>query len=349
MTEQTPLPAPEPLSPASIAPQSVHRRNVVPWFYALGFLILATAIFYLWQYPNSPGETVGETSARHELDQRLAEIGARLDHLEQQPAPDLGKIAARVDALEHRPAPDLGKITPRLDALEQRPSPDSGKIASRVDALEGRATDQAQFANRLDTLSRRFESLSGHEQANIDAKTEELSAVTTSLAALEARVGNLEAIAKRLNRVAQLQEASFALASGRPIGELPDVPEALARYAHTAPPTEADLRLRFTQSEQAALAASQSDDQGQPFVGRVLEKAQGLITIRRGGDVMVGSSSEVTLSRARTALSAGDIAGAVAAVETLGGQPGRAMASWLADARALLDARSSLALMAAQA
>jgi hypothetical protein len=191
--------------------------------------------------------------------------------------------------------------------------------------------------------------LSGHDQTNIDTTKEQISALTTRLNALEANAGDLEAITKRLSRLARLQEAFFALASGRPIGDLPDAPEVLARYSHAAPPTEADLRLRFPRAEQAALAANQSDERNQPFIGRVWEKAQGLITIRRGDEVMVGNPSEVILNRARTALDAGDLVGAATAVETLNGQPAQAMAKWLADAKALVDARAALAQLAAQA
>jgi hypothetical protein len=349
MTEQTLLPPSDPPPIASVTTRTTARRNVVPWFYALGFLILAVAIFYLWEYPTSPAETAGEASALHELDQHLADIGARLDHLEQQPLPDLGKIIARVDALEHRPPPDFGKITPRIDALEQRLSPDLGKITARVDALESRVADQAQLASRIDTLSGRIESLSGRDQTNGDAAKEQISALTSRLIALEANAGNLETITKRLSRVARLQEAFFALESGRPIGDLPEAPEVLARYSHIAPPTEADLRLRFPQAEQAALEAGQSEELNQPFVGRVWEKAQGLITIRRGDEVMVGNPCEVILNRARTALDAGDIVRAITAVESLSGRPSQAMAKWLADAKALVDARSALAQLAAQA
>src|SRR6202012_763492 len=166
------------------------------------------------------------------------------------------------------------------------------------------------------------------------------------VAAVESNAVNFEAVIKRLNRIARLQEASFALASGRPIGDLPNAPAALARYAQVAPPTEAQLRLRFPRDEQAALAAKQPDDTSAPFMDRVWERAQGLITIRRGDDVVVGNPSAVALSRARAALDAGDLAGAVAAIDTLKGAPARAMASWLADAKALLGARSALADMA---
>ena len=46
---------------------------------------------------------------------------------------------------------------------------------------------------------------------------------------------------------------------------------------------------------------------------------------------------------------AGDLTAAVKAVETLKGEPALAMADWLADAKALLSARSALAAMADKA
>jgi hypothetical protein len=61
---------------------------------------------------------------------------------------------------------------------------------------------------------------------------------------------------------------------------------------------------------------------------------------------VVGNPSAVALSRAQVALEAGDLTGAVAAVDTLKGAPAGAMARWVADAKALLGARSALADMA---
>ena len=57
MTEQIPSSTSSRLSPtASVTSPTPARRNVVQWFYALGFLILAAAIIYLWQYPSTLGE-----------------------------------------------------------------------------------------------------------------------------------------------------------------------------------------------------------------------------------------------------------------------------------------------------
>ena len=71
------------------------------------------------------------------------------------------------------------------------------------------------------------------------------------------------------------------------------------------------------------------------------------MTVRQGDRVLVGDSAAGVLARARNALDAGDLAGAVAAVSTLSGPPAAAMAGWRADAQAVLDARAGLAAMAA--
>lgn len=309
MTEQPLLPAPDETSGPIAVPQAPPRRNLGPWLYGLGFLLLAGTIFYVWQYPN----TSGESSAMQAAEQRLSDIDVRISRLEQHPTQDVGKITARLDA------------------------------------LDGRMADQTQLASRMDTLSGRIEALSGRDQAGIDAGKRQLDALTSRVTAAEENANSLAVVSKRLNRIAKLQEASFALASGRPIGDLPNAPAALTRYAHTAPPTETQLRLRFPAAEQAALATKQPDNSDAPFLDRVWDRAQGLVTIRRGDEVVVGNPTTIILNQAQVALDAGDLAGAVASVERLKGQPGQAIAGWLADAKALLTARSALADMADQA
>jgi hypothetical protein len=313
MTDQPLLPPAEnPPERVAVEPK-IPPRDLVPWFYALGFLVLAFAVFYLWQYPSMPGEAADANPAIHAIEQRLSDIDARVTR------------------------------------LEQRPTADWEKIATRVDALDGRVANQTQLASRLDALSGRIESLSSRDQVSLDSTKQQLDSLVSQVATVQASSGNLDAIVKRLNRIARIQAASLALAAGRPLGDLRDAPEPLAHFAHTAPPTEAQLRLRFQRDEQAALAARQPDDSNRPFIGRVWERAQGLITIRRGDDIVVGNPSAAALTRAQAALDTGDLTGAVSAVEVLKGQPEQAMANWLADAKALLNARSALANMADQA
>jgi hypothetical protein len=197
-------------------------------------------------------------------------------------------------------------------------------------------------------LSGRIEALSGRDQAGVDAFKQQIDALTSRVATVEAATADLDGVTKRLKRIARLQEASFALASGRPIGDLPNAPEALKRFAHTPPPTEAQLRLRFPAAAQAALAAKQTSEGTAPLVDRVWARAQGLITIRHGDTVVVGNSSAIIVNSAQAALDAGDLAGAITALDALKGPPEQAMVSWVADAKALLSARSTLADMSDQ-
>jgi inner membrane protein len=323
MTELETLPPSDPPPEATIVAPKPPRRDLVPWFYAIGFVVLVGAIFYLWQYPSVPNEAPASVAARQAADQRLDDIDARLNRL-----PD---IEARLARIEQRPVPDLGKIT------------------ARMDALEGRVADQTQLGGRMDAISGRIESLSGRQQTDFDAAKQQIGTLGNRLAALEANAGGLDATSKRLSRITRLQEASVALASGRPLGDLPNAPEVLAHYAQVAPPTEAQLRLDFAAAEKVALAAKQPNETEVPFIDRAWDRAQSLITIRRGDDLLVGTPSATTLNQAKTALDAGDLAGAVAAVESLKGPPAQAMASWLGDAKALLDVRSALAAMADKA
>lgn len=313
MTEPTLLAPPEDMPEPVVAPPRRQQRDVVPWLYGLGFIILAVAIFYLWQFPSAPRETEADSPALRAATQQVADMDARLSR------------------------------------IEQRPTPNFGQLIARVDAVDGRVADQTQLASRLDTLSGRIESLSGRDQTGIDATGQKIDALATRVAALEANADAIQTAAKRLNRIARLQEASFALESGRPVGDVPGAPEALARFAHTAPPTEASLRLRFAPAEQAALAARQPNAAGVPLVDRVLQRAQSLVTIKRGDEVVVGSSSAIALSRAQSALDLGDLPTAVAAVSALTGEPADAMANWLEDAKALLSARAALDQMADKA
>ena len=89
------------------------------------------------------------------------------------------------------------------------------------------------------------------------------------------------------------------------------------------------------------------DTEGKPLLTRLWAEAQDLVTIRQGDRVLVGDPAAGVLEHARIALEAGDLAAAVAEVGTLQGAAAQAMAAWLAQARALLDARAALAGWAA--
>ena len=181
-----------------------------------------------------------------------------------------------------------------------------------------------------------------------DSLAPRLTADEARLATLEKTAGADAQLADRAARIARVQAAFIALSVGQPLGDLPGAPPALARYATTAPPTEAALRLAFPAAAQAALAADQPAPAGEPFLRRVWAEAQDLVTIRQGEHVLLGDPAAGVLAHAQTALDAGDLAGAVAAVATLTGPAAQALAPWLDQARGLLAARAALAALAAQ-
>jgi hypothetical protein len=318
MTDQPALPAPEPTFVDSGPPPTAarrERRDWFPWIYALGFLILAVAIGYVWQNPNTPVDSGANASDMRALVQRSDALDTRLGHLEQQPNPPS--------------AADLGKI------------------AARLDALEGRISDQTQLSSRLDAVSGRIEALSGRDQTGLATTQQQLDSVAARTAALEHSAGDLGSLANRVERLARIEAAVVALASGQPLGDLPGAPPALSRYAHAAPPTVAQLRLAFSEMERSALAASQSNSGSGAFIDRVWERAESLVTVRQGDDVIVGDTSAVVLNHAYTEVEAGDLEGAVRAMATLNPLALHAAAGWLSDAKALIDARSALADMIA--
>ena len=144
----------------------------------------------------------------------------------------------------------------------------------------------------------------------------------------------------------RLHAATQALNAGRRLGSLPNAPPALARFATVDPPTESGLRQAFAVAGSAALAASQPKLDGKPFLDRALARAEALITVRQGDHVLIGDPASGILARARTALDTGDLTGAVNAAAALTGPAAAAMAPWLTDARALIEARAALLTLA---
>ncbi len=314
-TEPETVPVPEQPSP----PPPSHR-GLLAWLVgAVAFIVLAAAIVWVWQNPILPPPPLQSQA----LEQQVAELKAQIARLEQRPqpaAPDLSALEARVAALEQRqppaaaPPPNLGPVNARLDALEHQQTADLAPLTARIARLE-------------------------------DAGNKAVADLTQRLAAEDARFATLE---KSSGQAARIAAARQALDAGRKLGDVAGAPPALARYANVDPPTEASLRLAFPAASQAALAASRPSVDGQPLLTRIWARAQDLVTIRRGEHVLVGDPAAGLLATAQTELDAGDLAGAVRSVGALTGSAAQAMAGWLAQAKALLEARAALATWAAQ-
>ncbi len=301
----------------------------LPWLCAAGFVILAAAIGFVWLNPRPV--TSPDAAVLQDLNRQVQALQNSLGQHERHPGgpADLQQLANRVAALEQRSAADLAPFEARLSGLEQKTEATQG-LASRVEALSG----------RLDAMS-------GRDRGADSRLAQRLDADEARLSALEHDVGQVSAEVRQATRLARIQAAVLALNAGQPLGDIAGAPAAVARFATAAPPTEAALRLAFPAAEHAVLAASQPDTTGKPILSRLLTRAEALVTVRQGDRVLIGDSAAGVLARARLALDAGDLAGAVAAVSTLSGPAAAAVATWRGDARSLLDARAGLAAMGA--
>jgi len=169
-------------------------------------------------------------------------------------------------------------------------------------------------------------------------------ALAARVEALEQRLAQTEqALTVHTTRQALLLTAGTALDAGRPLGDIPGAPAALAKFAYVSPPTMASLRLSFDPAASAAEAASDPATAELSLAARAWQHVQTLLTLRQGDNVLIGTPAARVVEQARAKLEAGDLAGAVAALDELDPAAARAIAGWRAEAQSLLDARAALA------
>jgi hypothetical protein len=242
----------------------------------------------------------------------------------------LAQTQARVTALEQRVA--------TLAAKPPAPATPATTLPALPPAsLTGGDAMVVALSTRMDALAARQDKLD--------------TAQATDAARLEAAANQAEAIGAvtdRAARLARVQSATAALAAGLPLGDLPNAPPALARFRTDPPPTEAALRLAFPAAARAARAAARPSTATLGFWPALRARVDSLITIRRGDTTILGSPQIGLIDQARTALDAGDLAGAVATLTKLDGPPAAAMTDWQTQAQSLLAARAALAQLAAR-
>ena len=299
------------------------------------------------------------------LDSRLATLeaalaAARKSFTERSRAQAL-KPWAETAALERRIAAlrteltalgaDAADATQRLAALESRkaaaPRPAAASPVTTASAGSDAATAVALARLRAD--NRRL----GESQARLARR---LAMLTTA-----PRGGGLSAAEGALMlAVGQLREAlrgrgPFAreLAVVRTLaGRDPAVADAVAALTPRADrgiPGRVMLRARFDRVARDIAQAALAPD-GADWIDLTLQRLARLVTIRRVGEPAAGASGATArLARAELRLAAGDLAGAVAALDGLTGAPADAARSWRDDASARITADDAMAALTARA
>lgn len=298
--------------------------------------------------------------ARRAAEDQATALERRLIALEATAQGEERRMAALEDAAR-RPAADpaalaalLGRVDRLAEAAAARDARDAEQDRARdtlTRAIEARvAAADRSTADRVAALEAATGQRLAAAEAALAARAEALErGLSARLATVEGRERRVAEAEARLGRLVALGAARAALEEGRPLGAalsgLPDAPAALARYADVPPPTDAALRLAFGDAARAARAAAEPD-RGAGVLDAAAQRLGGLVTIRRGDELLLGNPADAALDLARRALEAGDLPGAVARLARLPDTSRAAMGGWLADAEGLLAARAALARLA---
>ena len=310
----------------------------------------------------------------------VAALTAELDALKAgQEAADLERNKVIRDAAEMESrlntglnsaasgSPDLSPLQAELDALSRRLdaalAADSGDalatLSTRLDALEavdtsGEAT-AAELARSLGALSERVTALETR-LASLQSDMLRSSGDTTELTSLIERMRNDEAAvrakaeASEINADAALALSAIEAASRRGSSFESDyrklravMPKSatvrtLGEVATTGAPTLAELQQSFGPASAKARAAVPAERQG--ALGWLNNMFGDAVTVRGAEGEEDGAA--VTLSRAKSALDAGDLEGAVSALGALSGEPAAAMADWTGSANRRITLEAGL-------
>ena len=256
---------------------------------------------------------------------------------------DLQKADARLASLETAPAPqsDAGQIAAlelRLAALESKPMP-AGTDSAALDQLR---TEVAAIKTNGAAV------MSAQVQADLDAKVQATEAKLTAIeqsaqaqAAATLTRAALGQIAAALDSGAPYPSAIAALAGA-------DIAVVLTDNATAGLPSLQALQASFPDSARAALEAALRANMGESWserVGNFLRTQVGVrsLTPRDGPD------PDAILSRAEAALTAGDVAQALAEMATLPTPAQDALSAWRVRAQLRLDAQAALAALLAKA
>jgi hypothetical protein len=303
-----------------------------------------------------------DLAARPAIDPATLAPRAALDRLadrletaaREQQARD-AQEAARIEQIGRDAAARQAAMEQAQIALGQRIGAADAALAGRAQVAEAQAARIAALeqglAGRIAALEQQIAGRAAALEQQLAQRGAAIEAQAARIAALEGAAQRLAALEGRSARMATIDALRMALDAGRPLGPqlatLANPPEALARFATAAPPTEAALRLAFEEAARAGRQASEPSREGQGVLDSAVTRLSGLVTVRRGEEVVWGDAAAAEIERARRAVEAGDLEGALRLLTRLSPQAREAMRGWTGPAEALVAARAALRQLAA--
>ena len=372
--EPPPAPAEPPARPSG-------SHGTAPWLLALLILVVAgVALSPFWApevAPLLPWATGPATS-----DEQYSSLAARVAAVEQRPAVPsvnidgirsaVNGLGQRVEQLETAVNGRIATAAADIDALKLQVA----GLAHRVDQVAAAGggdrqldnmvtatkTAQQQLEQRVAEIETQSASRKANDAADLQKTQQELVHLGTMASDLASRVGTLERNQQSQNAAEPRTDAILALLlvqmreaveQARPFAAEYNAFAALARdtgiAAAAGPLAEAARNgvasravLAKRLAELAGGVATASEPAAERDWGQqALARLRGLVTIRRiDGPLQTGP--EAAVSAAQNWLARGDLAGAVAALDTLSGANAEAARPWLQMARERLAVEVAL-------
>jgi len=264
MNETPALPPPDEPEPVVQPPPPAAPRNrdLVPWVYALGFVVLGLALLWIWRNPNPAAPSVRpervDTISQQVLllNERVTQLNERVTQLAQRPVPapaNLTSLEQRVAALEKRPiaTPDLAPLEQEIGALKSRiATPDLAPIEQQIGALRSQIAAKAAAAPAQDLgpLESRVAALGQQVQA-VPALKSQLDTVSRQLAS---RLAQLETDQRGLT--VQIRNFDDAL-KGAMVSLTSQIQSARQQASAAASAAQKAARLTRLETARAALEA----------------------------------------------------------------------------------------------
>ncbi|WP_420402257.1 COG4223 family protein [Nisaea sp.] len=264
----------------------------------------------------------GQSGAIEGLKAQIEALQGRVDELAARPAIAADSAGGNGSTVNEALLSTIGTLRERIVVLEseEKVSPsDLSAVSSRIETAESGAGERiASLEAELAAVRQLAEKRAPErERAGLLLlAVGQLEAVTTTSASFAGQVAAVQDLAADENPA-----TSGAIAT-------------LSRHSGGVE-TSAALTERFDDLAKAVTQARiAGSDEG--LVGKTLNTVASLVTVRRT-DVADGPGVDAVLVRAETALNAGDLSGAVSALEELSGAPADRARDWIAAAKARLE------------
>jgi hypothetical protein len=277
------------------------------------------------------------------------------------------KLEQRIGALEQQPQtppPELDEVRRQLAAV----SAGGAELTSRLEHLgsstEAQAAAVADLKSRLDRAEQAEQERIAGLAARLDPLQQSLQAREAVIAELRSRVQTLEKTARSrsgdltdIGLMLTLSQIRDAVDAGRPFPAEYDAfsslakarPEIAAAAAPLGPAASTGAVTSAALARELGALGQKIDAAEAPtaassgaWTDAALARLRALVRIRRADEAEPSQYAEAILKTAERALAGGDLARAVAEVETLPGPAAASASDWLRQARERIAVETAL-------